>query len=170
MRKILSMFIFVAFTLICSLIFVGCDFGVVPGAWIKFKVDGGRVVYTSNMYASGGPAILYYENSEVVVDEEYAISISFYPRIMGKDERNGEDTTIVDMSEKQAMKISVRKTSLVYSPEKSIYLNGEKLTPESNGTSESEYLKIMFFDNLEFKRGNPGGHENNIVNVIEYKV
>ncbi|MBQ7467223.1 MAG: hypothetical protein IJS74_04075 [Clostridia bacterium] len=172
MKKIFAVFMLMTLVLAGSLTFAGCA-SVVPGAWTKLKVDGGLVVYTANMYSSGGPAIVYYENPDDATGDRYyvncAISISFYPRIMGKDERNGENTTIVDLSEKQAMSFSVSKTSEIYSPDKSVYLNGEKLTPETNGSSDGEYLKIMFFDNLKLKRGNPGGHENNVINVIEYK-
>ena len=176
MKKIFIGFMLVAMVIVSSLTFVGCG-SVVPGAWTKLEVEGlenGKIFYTSHMYASGGPAILYYENPDDATGDKYnaayTISISFYPRILGADDRNGERTTIVDLSEKQAMSFSVSKTSAIYSPDKSVYLNGEKLTPERAGTLDGESLSIMFFDNLKLIRGNPGGHENNIINVIEYKV
>ncbi len=161
--------------ILSSLCFTGCE-SVVPGAWTQLKVEGyedGVVVYTSHMYSSGGPAIVFYENAEDAANDRYytksAIEISFYPRILGKNERNGVDTTIVDVSKKQSMNFVVSKSSDIYAADKSVYLNGVKLTPDPATLSDSEYLLIMHFEDLKLVRGNPGGHANDIINVIEYK-
>ena len=173
MKKILLGAISIIFVFASILCFTGCE-NVVPGAWTRLKVDEGLVVYTANMYASGGPAIVYYENPDDAGNDKYytkcAIQIEFYPRILGKDERDGVDTTIVDVSQKQYMTFAVSKSSAIYAAEKSVYLNGVKLTPEPATLSDSEVLLIMHFENLNLQRGNPGGHENNVINVIEYKI
>ncbi|MBR1925756.1 MAG: hypothetical protein IJ837_02750 [Clostridia bacterium] len=147
--------------------FSGC--GYVKCAWVQFKADDGKVVYTSDMYGNTGAHIYYYENDEKFENNDYAMTISFSPRILGADTRNGEETTTVDMSEKNIIFVTIYKSSTIYSNIKSIYLNDKKLTPDEGETTENDYTISMSFLDFKFNQGNPNGKENDVINVIEYK-
>ena len=70
MKKLCLLLILIVCIFAGSLTFTGCE-SVVPGAWTKLQVDDGLVVYTSYMYSSGGPAIVYYENPEDASNDRY---------------------------------------------------------------------------------------------------
>lgn len=149
----------------------GC-FGVVPSAWVSLKMEGGYTTYTTDMYGNDRDHIYYYQSQEDAKDiENWVIAVNFIPRILGPEEveLDGKKvkTTIVDISTKADMNIYIKPTSSVYSGEKSIYLNGEKLTPSD--TVISEYLCCYYFQDVELERGNPGGKINGKVNIIEYR-
>ena len=55
----------------------------------------------------------------------------------------------------------------IYSADKNVYLNGEKLTPTR--TDNLNTIVCFLFQNFPLKRGNTGGTLNNEINVIEYK-
>ena len=157
----------IAFTATLS---VGCGGSVVPCAWVEFKSDL-LVVYTSNMYASGGEHIYLYESEELAQNDKYhteqSLSVTFYPRILGADTVDGRKTTIVDISKYSDMTVYVYKDKTLYSPEKSIYLNGSKLTPTN--VNDLDLIYALHFEDVPLERGNPNGSINGKVNVIEYK-
>jgi len=147
--------------------FSGC--GYVKCAWVQFKVDDGKVVYTSDMYGSINSHIKYYESNEDFENGDEAITISFSPRILGADTRNGEETTTVELTKSNIIFVTLYKSHSTYSAEKSFYLNGEKLIPDEGYTTETANIISMSFSNFKFKQGNPNGRENDVINIIEYK-
>lgn len=170
-KKILNSLI----TLVCIFSFCFCLTGcfgesVVPCAWVKLDMDG-YIVYTANMYASGGDHIYLYETEEEAAEDRYhanyLVSVVFYPRILGADTIEGIKTTTVDISSNYSMTIYVNKTRSAYSAEKKVYLNDEEIT--SSQVDDLDVLLCMTFDNFTLVRGNPGGRMNNFVNKIEYK-
>ena len=161
-----------AFTMIfaCAVCLTACE-SVVPAAWVYLKMDSGYTIYTTNMYSSGGDHIYYFENEEDATDKNNSVlQITFYPRILGPEEIEidgvNQRTTLVDMSGNVDFKVYVIKSSSVYSAEKSVYLNGSKLTASS--TYNSDVLLALTFENVNLIRGNPNGQRNNAVNFIEY--
>ncbi|MBP5466842.1 MAG: hypothetical protein J6Y43_04710, partial [Clostridia bacterium] len=120
----------------------------------------------------GGGHIYLYENQEDAEDDKYhsncALTVTFYPRIMGADTVDGVRTTTVDMANgNYAMNIYVYKNKSVYSPEKKVYLNGEELV--ASYEDDLEYLVALTFNDFVLVRGNPNGHINGFINVLEYR-
>ena len=147
-----------------------CFGSVVPAAWVKLDMEG-HVVYTANMYPSSGDHIYLYESEQDAADDtyhaDYALAITFYPRILGADTVNGERTTIVDISSYCTMTVYINKTKSVYAADKNIYLNGTKLVADL--TNDFDTLLCLSFEHFTLERGNPGGRENGIINRIEYR-
>lgn len=145
---------------------------VVPCAWVYLKTDGGYTRYTSDMYAQTMSHIYYFDSEADASDNSnYSISMTFYPRILGSEDVEVDGvmlkTMLVDISSYIDMSISIKKSSAIYSSEKEIYINGEKANITS--TDSSSHLVIYLIQNVNFTRGNPGGHINGVVNAIEYK-
>ena len=169
-KKILSIAFAMAFMITCSFCLASC--GVVPCAWVKLDMEG-YVIYTTHMSPAYGHIFLY-ENEEAAQNDTYSsnyeLEIDFDPRILGPDVSVPieERTTTVDLSKGYCeMKVYIRKAGNTYGAEKHVYLNGEALTPTS--TYDSESLLILDFEDINLLRGNPGGHRNDIINIIEYK-
>ena len=162
----------IALTLIvsCALACTACN-KVAPGAWVTLKNEG-YTIYTSHAYPSGGYQIIFYENEADAEGDTHvtnaAICINFYPGILGADTRGDIRTTIVDIGKKYCeMHVYVYKDKATYSTEKKFYLNGVELVPSN--TYDCEYFISWTYENFSPKRGNPGGHLNDIINEIEYK-
>lgn len=163
-------FCFALLLLTCGIFLTGCFGSVVPCAWVRLDMDG-YIYYSSNVYASGGDHIYLYETEEDAEGDKHHVncilSVVFYPRILGADTVNGVRTTTVDVSAGYSMTVNVYKKKSLYSADKKVYLNGEQI--EASNTYDSEYLRCLTFENFTLTRGNPNGHFNEIVNVIEYK-
>lgn len=155
---------------LATCLFSGCFGGVVPCAWVRLNMEG-HIYYSSNMYASGGNHIYFYENDADAEGDTYfsncALTIVFYPRILGADTVNGVKTTTVDISSDYSMTVNVYKGKSIFSDSKKVYLNGEELQPSHS--YESSVLLALTFNDFTLTRGNPNGHFNEFVNVIEYK-
>ena len=170
MKKVFAVFS-ICLIMLCTVFASGC-FGVVPAAWVHFQIEGGRVYYSTDMYAQTRPHISYYENQE---DNYPAIEIEFLPRILGPEtvEYEGEEiqTTLVDISSYCDIRLTVSKSSAIYSAEKHVYLNfsTEPMVQDDECSSESTYVKIFYFKDVNLLRGNPNGHINGVVNFLEYK-
>ena len=89
------------------------------------------------------------------------------------DEENLK-TILIDMSSWCDMTVSIPKTigtevNPLYNADKAIYANGTMLVP-SQDDSTTSYVSWTF-RNVErvLVVGNPDGHINGIVNIIEYK-
>ena len=155
-----------------SFMFVACG-SYVPCAWVQFKFDEGHIVYNaSDVYAYRGAHVYLYENEEPGTYELPVMEIRFSPRCMGSEARevNGETvkTVLFDISEKwYAMYVTVYTGNSIYSSEKSIYLNGEKLVGEK---SQHDGFVSYEFENFGLVQGNPNAHMNDEINLIEYKV
>ena len=167
-NKVLSIICALICMMTCSACLTGCGM-VVPCAWVKLDMDG-YIVYTANMYASGGDHIYLYESEEDAADDRYhaafSIAIVFYPRILGADTVDGERTTTVDVSSWYSMTVYINKNKSVYASSKKVYLNGEVLTPTN--TSDLESLLCLNFEGFSFVRGNTDGSFNGYVNSIVY--
>ena len=169
-KRIFRILLTLAITLACITCLTGC--GVVPSAWVYFKIDSGYTIYTNNMYPDAGSHVYHFASQGDADDYSKAdIEISFYPRIMGpetvKVDGHDQDATIVDISDYVDIHIKIKKSAAIYSSDKGIYLNGNLLSPDqSTGSSTSLYL---LFENVALERGNPNGHINGVVNCIEYK-
>ncbi len=168
MKKILLIFSLLS-TLALSISLYGC-LGYVKCAWVALDMDG-YILYTTNMYSSGGNHIYLYESEEDALDDHYhaayMLSIVFYPRIMGPDTINGIKTTTVDIGSKYTMDVHINKNSSIYAQEKLVYLNDEALTY----TNKYDYdtLLCLSFENFKFVQGNPKGKINNFINLVAYK-
>ena len=157
-------------------LFTGC--GVVPTAWVYLKTSGGYVAYTGDQYGNYNAHIYYYEDEADYTAGNTGNSdlyIYFRPRIMGVDTEKKVDgvikkTTTVDISSWADMDVYIKTSSAIYDAAKKIYINGVEME-EAEGTSRSGSLAHIRIINLQNKltRGNPGGHENEVVNIIEYK-
>ena len=141
--------------------------GVTPCAWVSFDNEG-YVYYTANVV---GDHIIFYENEADAEGDtfhsNYAVCISFSPRILGKDERNGVVCTTVEVTKNNSMTVYIKKDKSTYGADKKVYLNGVALTPTT--TNDWDELLCLNFENISLERGNPGGHANDVLNHIEYK-
>ena len=167
-RKIVAMISGIVSVLSAAIV---CGCSVTACAWVRLEADG-YVYYSTSMYASGGDHIYYYEKEEDAADDAYhtncALTVVFYPRILGPAEVDGVKTTTVDLSDKYySMTVYIYKSKATYSPDKSVYLNGAVLEPEN--VYETDNLLSLSFENFGLERGNPGGRLNGKINVIEYK-
>ena len=163
-KKLIALIMTVFFTVTVACV-SAC--GVVPVAWVSLQTESGYVTYTSDMYGNTGAHVYLYEDD---TRENKLMEISFYPRILGHEERDGVETTLVDITNTYAMYITVYKTNTnsIYSADKEIYLNGEKLTAERSDDTYASF-KSMEYHNFGLIRGNPNGRINDVVNYIEYK-
>ena len=169
MKKFVVSLAILVSVMFCSVL-SGC--GVVPAAWVKLDMSG-YVVYTSNMYSSGGDHIYLYNTKEEAEADRYKaaylMSIVFYPRILGADILvDGKNTTtIVDISGAYSMQITINKTKSLYDANKKIYLNGVELQPATR--DDYDVLLFLYFNNFTLVRGNPGGQANGFINMIKYE-
>lgn len=151
-----------AVIVVLPVMFVGC--GTTAGAWVALKSEG-YVVYTSYKYPTSHSHIVLWESKEKA-QESFAtpsLEITFYPGILAPDEVNGEKTTVVDLSGRyHDMQVYVDKSSSIYDANKSIYLNGKKLTPTY--TNDLDNLLSLMFENFEISKGTSDN-----INYIEYK-
>ncbi len=136
-----------------------CAEPVTPVAYTRFDTSADLTVYyTSNMY---------YDQVVARKDDFNVYTFSF-TRCLGADEMEGRKYTLVDVSRNPDMYVTILSTS-EYSPNKSFYLNGQKLVPTE--ITEFEFGASYRFMNIDtFIRTNPNGKlvpEN--VNYIEYK-
>lgn len=162
----------------CFLILVFCGVsltacGVVPCAWIKLDMEG-YVYYSTYMYPGSNAHISYYESEEAYEEEQtsftetYLLKITFFPRILGPGEFDGEKVTTVDVGDKYCrMEVTINKQNGYYDANKKVYLNDEALTPTD--TYDCEYFVQYGFDNFKPVRGNPNGQFNHFINKIAYK-
>lgn len=132
---------------------------VTPVAYTRFDTSPDLTVYyTSDMYS--GQIKVY--------DGEYVVYSFTFNRCLGRDEMEGKAYTLVDVSRKPDMSVSVLSLS-EYSADKNFYLNGQKLVPDE--VSVFEFGASYVFTDIDgFIRTNPDGTlipEN--VNYIEYK-
>ena len=168
MKRLFSVVLVITCVLLSGSL-IACE-NVVPGAWVKLDMDG-YVVYTSNMYASGGDHVYLYDDEETAKDDKhhanYNMAIVFFPRILGADTINDERTTIVDISSWYSMTIYINKGKEIYEEGKKIYLNDEELT--ASHVDDLDVLLCLTFEDFTFLRGNPNGQLNNVINRIEYK-
>ena len=166
MTKTKTMF-FGVFLSLCALgisFFAGC--GVTKGAWVEFQSEY-HVYYTSYMYPTANAHICVYENEEHGEFETPMLTITFYPRILGPDTIDGKKTTIVDVSGRYyEMHVDIVKSSIIYSPEKSIYLNGTKLEGKIH---DLDTMIFFTYEDFGLICGNSSGSISGFVNVIEYK-
>ena len=164
-KRLFIIFIAAIFVVSCALACTACN-KVTPCAWVAFGNEG-YIYYTADMY---GDHIIYYEDETDAEGDtyhaNYAISISFIPRILGKSERNGVVCTTVEVSKHNSMTVYINKGKSTYDPNKKVYLNGTALTPSR--TNDNNPLLCLTFD-ISLERGNPGGKENDKLNIIEYK-
>ena len=170
MKRIIVSLVMIVFMAMPAVLLAGC--GVVPTAWVYFKMPTGYTVYTSDQYANTGAHIYYYENEiDATSTSNAVIEITFSPRIMGTDDVvvDGETLrgTTVDVSSYADITIYVKKSSSIYSPSKKIYINGVEATLTNSSTDGS--LAYFLIQNAPLLRGNPNGQLNGTVNIIEYK-
>ena len=153
--------------LLCAILFFGCFNKVTPCAWVTFESEG-YVYYSTSMYGTGRDHIYLYENeSDAEKSGTEALSVVFEPRILGPEEVNGKKATLVDISTTYSMRVYINKKRAIYSPDKSIYLNGEKLTPTR--VDDGEILLCLKYEGFTLERGNPNGKLNGKINILEYK-
>ena len=65
------------------------------------------------------------------------------------------------------MTVYIKTNSSIYSADKAIYLNGQKVTPtKAENLGSLAYITI---EDINLIRGNPNGKINGVINIIEYK-
>ena len=162
-----------------SLLLSACG-GYVKTAWVHLKIDDTyKVVYnTADMYSATKHIFCYASEEDATSDSNYLLSIRFTARSMGGEEVEVDEenlkTILIDMSSWCDMTVSIPKTigtevNPLYNADKAIYVNGTMLVP-SQDDSTTSYVSWTF-RNVErvLVVGNPDGHINGIVNIIEYK-
>jgi len=95
-----------------------------------------------------------------------------YKRILGSENVDGQTFHYVDVADWYMVEVAVEKDSPLYSPQKSVYLNGKKLaaTGKHDSVYESDLLVIFHFEDCGLARSNVGGTiHTDVVNLIEYK-
>ena len=167
MKRIIA-FVFLVSICVCL---VACAGGVTPVAYTRFVAEGAQYVYySSDVYG------LEHGQIEVYKDEDefnatYAVTdLSFsFGRCLGADTLDDNKYTLVDVSKKVYLTVSINKQSEVYSADKKIYLNGEALTPTSTWEGDI-LLSLTYEDLMAFVRTNPKGKiDSSKVNTLEYK-
>ena len=164
-----------------SLLLSAC--GYVKTAWVHLKIDDTyKVVYnTADMYNALRHISCYANEEDAISGDDCLLSIRFTARSMGGEEVEVDEenlkTILVDVSNWCDMFVSIPKTlrgqytrpNPLYSASKHIYLNGEQLEVTQDNSS-LEYVDWTF-RHVETKLilGNPDGHINGEVNIIEYK-
>lgn len=132
---------------------------VTPVAYTRFDASPDLTVeYTSDMYSR---QIMVYRDG-------YAVYSFTFTRCLGRDDMEGKSYTLVDVSRKPDMSVSIVSSS-EYSADKNFYLNGQLLVPDEVSVFEFG-ASYVFTDIGGFIRTNPDGTiipEN--VNYIEYK-
>ena len=150
---------------LCSFNLAACE-NVVPAAWISVKTEGGYFRYTTDMYGNASAHVYCYDDEEL---QNKAFEITFSPRILGPEEVEGKKTTLVDVSDKYAMYITIYKASSIYSETKTFYLNDSETSLTPTKTDDYETLVYMEFNDFGLVRGNPNGKINGVINTLEYK-
>lgn len=172
MKRVVPAICMVMSILMISFIITGCFGSVVPVARVHFKQKGGYVHFSTSMYAGAAGHIMYYETLEDKENNNYTISISFFPRVMGIENvtYDGEEiqTQLVDISDYVDISLDINKNSGIFSSEKSVYINGEKVVPKQ--INDLSNLYCVLIQNVNLKRANPNGKMNDEVNIIEYKI
>ena len=168
-RKVLSAAFCFLILVFCGVSLTAC--GVVPCAWIKLDMEG-YVYYSTYMYPGSHAHIVYYESKEIAdadtYETQYLLKITFFPRILGPADVDGERMTTVDVGQKYCeMQVEINKQNGYFDENKKVYLNGAALT--ASRTYDCEYFVQYSFENFKPVRGNPNGHFNNFINKIEYK-
>ncbi len=168
-RKTVPVLISVVLLLLFAVSFSACE-PVIPGAWVSLDMDG-YVVYTANMYSSGGEHIYLYASEEDCREDayhsRYLLAVSFYPRILGPDTLDDKRTTIVDVSGEYEMHVALNKSASIYSETKKVYLNGTALAEYKDTNYDS--MRFKEYRNFGLIRGNPDGKINGVINVLQYR-
>lgn len=137
---------------------------VTPVAYTRFDGTGDQYIYYSS-YKYFDQLVVW--KNEAKSHEQFAnpdLSFSF-GECCGADNLEGKRYTLVKLS---SCYFSVMIISEVYDSNKSIYLNGTALVPDSITTGDAS--TVLTFNNPPFVRTNPGGTiDKNKVNVLEYK-
>lgn len=167
MKRIIA-FVFLVSICLCL---VACGNGVTPVAYTRFVPEGDQYVYySSDVYGLEHGQIEVYKDEDAF-NATYAVTdISFsFGRCLGADMLDDCKYTLVDVSKKVYLTVSINKGSEVYSADKKIYLNGAELTPTS--TWEGDVLLSLTYEEVTaFVRTNPNGKiDNSKVNTLEYK-
>ena len=163
-----------------SLLLSACGQGYVQTAWMHLKIDDTyKVVYnTADMYSAMRHISCYANEEDATSGNDCLLSIRFTARSMGGEEVevDGEDlkTILIDMSSWCDMFVSIPKTigtevNPLYDADKAIYVNGTMLDPSQDDSTTNNVS--WTFRNVErvLVIGNPDGHINGEVNIIEYK-
>ena len=187
MKKVITSLLIVIIAIVSILTFVACGSSVVPFAYTTYKLEGDQVAYYSSvMYGTEHIYVfedatkkpnpedeIYKDNSARYLRDCYSNSclIVHFKRILGAEEVDGVKADLVDIEKWYYIEVIVFKNTSIYSPEKAVYLNGEKLTIKSENDSEydGDSIFIFHYDTCGLKRSNPNGRINNVVNYIEYK-
>lgn len=179
MKKILILLMVVVCSFSVLFCFSACG-DVVPTAWVYLNIDGGFISYTGDMYGVTSEHVYYFASLEDSFNlDNYILSIRFIPRVMGSDDIILDDgsvlsTILVDVSNVVDMKVYIKTNkpsgSPIYASNKSIYLNGQKLTPTTTDIDNDSHLAGFLYQNISLQRGNPNGKINGVINSIEYKV
>ena len=150
-----------------ALLVTSCSEFVTPVAYTRFDSSTGQYVYYSSKV--GGPQLFIYRDDDEPKTQFPVTDIEFsFTRCCGADDLEGERYILVDLTKNITYTTVLIDKERIYSPSKSIYLNGKAYEPDQ--IDVGDYSVILTFEELPFVRTNPHGRINpEAVNVIEYK-
>ena len=151
--------------------FSGCG---EKSAFVYFEAESNQhVVYTS-LNDNGGYNIYVFDKDTTVPDiDDYANGAYYHQDCeqksfikirfswnYGEETKGGIDGISCKAVDDYYMVVEIKTTSLAYNENKSIYLNGEKLTHKAKGVDAN--MMELFYENFGLKVGQ--------INTLEYKL
>lgn len=188
MKKSFMLFFTLFLGLISLFALTGCTLinSVTPFSYVSYELSDDQVAYYSNSVY--GTHIFIFEDETMMPDgnlEIYNDNLSQYlidcdansiiniefKRILGVEEVNGKKASLVEIDDWYYIEVTIKKDSSIYSSNKNIYLNGNKLEISNSNDVIYDYDNIIIyhFDDCGLERSNPKGKINDTVNIIEYK-
>ena len=176
-KSILTAFV-ILMLLPFAFIFSACDWGVKPVAVTVYQPQGTEyVIYETDQVRS--QVYVFASQADVPTAVEGESLSDWHDRcehacilriffLNGAAPHLEEHNLYVTIEKWYTMNVVIKST--YYSSSKSVYVNGQAITPTSNTGTTDHYLN--FEDNkggFVLKRSNPNGHMTDIVNTIEYK-
>lgn len=173
-------------TLLISIISLSACSNIAPFAYTTYKTIDNQVAYYDS--TMNGVHIYIFENESMMPDgsdEKYkdnnelyrsdcvsnAIITIGFKSSFGSETVAGSNTILVDIDKWYYIEVTVKKDSNIYSADKSVYLNNDKLVKSGKNDSifESDSIIIYHFEDCGLNRSNPNGKIREIINTIEYK-
>lgn len=172
MKKIIITLVgsLVIFLMTISLLSCGKKFAVVAYTRYIENNESQYIYYSADVYGyTHGQIEVYKDLDEFNSTFSIADLVFRFSKCLGADEIEGKKYTVVDLSKKTLyFQVEIYKESDLYSTDKAVYLNGEKLTPDS--TFDGDTLLIYHYYKVNFTKSNPKGIlDYSKTNTLEYK-
>lgn len=185
MKKLLNLFLLILIISFTTILF-SCGLSVTPFAYVTFKLNDNQIAYhDSSMY---GTHIYIFEDQNKMPDgtldkykdnhagflvdcDSNAMATISFNSILGVENVDGVRCTLVNLESWYYVQLTVKKDSVMYDANKSLYLNNTLLTKTDkyDNIYDADGLVKFHFENCNLVRSNPNGKINNYVNLLEYK-